>query len=57
MAPGATSKLTRANPRTSSLQAVVPKGVTEQMKWQDGDQLDWEITFVSGQKVVVVKKA
>jgi hypothetical protein len=57
MGAGSKSKLVRANPRTTSLQAVVPKGVIEQMGFKDGDILDWEISFLEGKKALIVRKA
>ena len=56
MAPGSKSVLARANPKTISLRATVPMAIVEQLDLKEGDVLDWEIQFVEGKKVVIVKK-
>ncbi|MCL4343562.1 MAG: AbrB/MazE/SpoVT family DNA-binding domain-containing protein [Nitrososphaerota archaeon] len=51
------TKVTRANPRTTSLQAVIPMGIVEQMELKPGDILTWELMMnADGTKYVVVKK-
>ena len=56
MAPGSKSVLARANPKTISLRTTVPLAIVEQLDLKEGNVLDWEIQFLEGKKVVVVKK-
>ena len=53
---GSKSKVSRANPRTTSLSSVVPKGIVEQLGLEAGDYLDWELQSSGSSKYVLVRK-
>ncbi len=44
------------NPNSKSLRTTVPIGVISQFGLKEGDRLDWEISFLEGRKVLVVRK-
>jgi len=56
MAPGSRSKVSKANPRTTSLACVIPRGIVEQLDLSAGDYLDWDVRSNNGDKHVLVRK-
>ncbi|MDA4127337.1 MAG: hypothetical protein OK452_09100 [Thaumarchaeota archaeon] len=56
VAPGSRSKVSKANPRSTSLSTVVPRGIVEQLTLTPGDFLDWDVQGTQRDKVVVVRK-
>lgn len=45
-----------ASPKTKSLRATVPEGIVAFLGLQAGDQLDWLMHVVEGERVVIVSK-
>jgi bifunctional DNA-binding transcriptional regulator/antitoxin component of YhaV-PrlF toxin-antitoxin module len=56
MGAGSRSKVTKVSDRTRAMKTNIPIGIVEQLNLKDGDYLDWEITFIEGEKVVIVRK-
>ena len=56
MGAGSRSVLKRSSPKSISLRTTVPLAIVEQLDLKEGDVLDWEISFIEGEKVVIVRK-
>ena len=56
MPVGSKSKLANARPGSPSLRTTVPQGIVDQFNLKVGDELDWEISFIEGKKILIVRK-
>jgi len=53
---GFKSKVSRANPKSPSVKATIPKEIVEKVKIIPGDVLDWDIMVEKGKTMMKVRK-
>ncbi|MCC7572069.1 MAG: hypothetical protein KO464_01620 [Candidatus Methanofastidiosum sp.] len=51
-----TSKVSYVKSGYNSLKTIIPTAISQLMELKNGDTLSWDVEFVNGEKVIVVRK-
>lgn len=51
-----TSKVSLSKKGYNSLKTIIPTAISQLIELNNGDTLSWDVEFVNGEKVIVVRK-